>query len=154
MGNKEIKEMCSNVAILLVQILIGCCIIQSTQATTSTSFDIKFDHKVDLDENFRLLWKVQDPEIIFEVQVRTHGYIGFGFSRSDYIYGSDIAIGWVVDKHTFFQVSKQIRCFNSFSLFTRFLYIFLGMKILVFYILKMFLLVESIVCYKRRRKLL
>lgn len=108
MGNKEIKEMCSIFAIFFVvvqQILIGCCIIQPTQAT---SFDIKFDHIVDLDENFRLLWKVQDPEIIFEVQVKTHGYIGFGFSRSDYIYGSDIAIGWV-DKHTFFQVSKQIR---------------------------------------------
>lgn len=111
MGIKKTKEMYKT--ILLMQILIGGCIM----ATEATSFDIKFDHIVDLDENFRLLWKVRDPEIIFEVQVRTKGYIGFGFSRSDYIYGSDIAIGWVDDKHTFFQVSKQIRCFNGYKQF-------------------------------------
>lgn len=72
----------------------------------STSNEIRWDDSVDLDENFRLLWRVKDPDIIIELQVRTHGYIGFGFTRSEYIYGADMVIGWV-DKHTFFQVSLE-----------------------------------------------
>lgn len=90
--------------LMLIHILIGCSIIATT--SSSAVHDVKFDHIVELDENFRLLWLVQDPDIIFEVQARTLGYIGFGFSRSDFIYGSDIVVGWV-DKHTFFQVSSH-----------------------------------------------
>lgn len=72
-----------------------------------TSNEVRWDHSVDLDENFRLLWRVKMPDIIIELQVKTHGYIGFGFTRSEYIYGADMVIAWV-DKHTFFQVSFQI----------------------------------------------
>lgn len=75
-------------------------------ATHCLSSDIRWDHSVDLDENFRLLWKVKEPDITMEVQVRTHGYVGFGFARSEHIYGADMVIGWV-DKHTFFQVSFE-----------------------------------------------
>jgi hypothetical protein len=73
----------------------------------SLSDDMEWDHIVELDENFCLLWKVKDSDIIFEMQVKTHGYVGFGFARSEYIYGSDMVIGWVDNKHTFFQVSIQ-----------------------------------------------
>lgn len=73
-------------------------------AVKCLSGDIHWDHSVDLDENFRLLWKIKEPDIIIELQVKTHGYIGFGFARNDHIYGADVAVGWV-DKHTFFQVS-------------------------------------------------
>jgi hypothetical protein len=72
-----------------------------------TSNEIRWDHSVDLDENFRLLWRVKVPDIIIELQVKTLGYIGFGFTRSEYIYGADMVIAWV-DKHTFFQVSFKI----------------------------------------------
>jgi hypothetical protein len=70
------------------------------------SNEVRWDHSVDLDDNFRLLWRVKEPDIIMEVQVKTHGYIGIGFTRSEYIYGADMVIGWV-DKHTFFQVSCE-----------------------------------------------
>ena len=85
-------------------------LLLTLMAAHCTSNEIRWDHSVDLDENFRLLWRVKVPDIIFELQVRTHGYIGFGFTRSEYIYGADMVIGWV-DKHTFFQVSFQITFF-------------------------------------------
>lgn len=68
--------------------------------------EVRWDHSVDLDENFRLLWRVKQPDIIIEVQVKTLGYVGFGFARSEHIYGADMVVGWV-DKHTFFQVSSK-----------------------------------------------
>jgi hypothetical protein len=74
--------------------------------TTCMTSEIQWDHKVDLDDNFQLLWRVKRPDIIFEVQVRTHGYIGFGFARNEYIYGADMIVGWVDNEHIFFQVSK------------------------------------------------
>lgn len=92
--------------LMLIHILIGCSTIIATTSSMSVHDAMKFDHIVDLDENFRLLWTVREPDIVFEVQVRTLGYIGFGFSRSDFIYGSDIVVGWV-DKHTSFQVSSR-----------------------------------------------
>ena len=69
-----------------------------------------WDHVVDLDQNFQLLWTVREPDIIFEVQVKTHGYIGFGFSRDRTIYGADVFIGWIDNGHTFFHVSLQFEC--------------------------------------------
>lgn len=80
-------------------------LLSSLIATQCTSSEVRWDHSVDLDENFRLQWKVKEPDIIFEVQVKTHGYVGFGFTRSEYIYGADMVVGWVDNKHTFFQVS-------------------------------------------------
>lgn len=80
-------------------------------ATQCMSSEIRWDHSVDLDENFRFLWKVKMPDIIIEVQVKTHGYIGFGFARSEHIYGADMVVGWVDNKHTFFQVSFVIQNF-------------------------------------------
>ena len=72
--------------------------------TTCFSSEMRWDHSVDMDENFRMLWRIKEPDIIIEVQVRTLGYVGFGFARSEYIYGADMVIGWVDEKHTFFQV--------------------------------------------------
>lgn len=88
-------EMCKSILLLLTFLTSQCL-----------SNELRWDHIVDLDENFRLLWKVKEPDIIMEVQVRTHGYVGLGFARSDFIYGADMVIGWV-DKHTFFQVSLK-----------------------------------------------
>lgn len=81
--------------------------------TACMTSEIQWDHRVDLDDNFQLLWRVKRPDIIFEVRVRTLGYVGFGFSHNQYIYGADLIVGWVDNKHTFFQVSK----FNVSHLF-------------------------------------
>jgi DOMON domain len=75
----------------------------------SASAEQTWDHVVDLDPNYQLLWTVREPDIIFEVQVRTHGYIGFGFSRDGTIYGADVFIGWIDNGHTFFHVSCSDR---------------------------------------------
>jgi hypothetical protein len=65
-----------------------------------------WDHSVYLNENFLLQWTVKEPDILFEAQVRTHGYVGFGFSRDgSTIYGADLFIAWIDDGHPFFYVS-------------------------------------------------
>lgn len=81
-------------------------IFLSLMTARSLSDDLEWDQSVDLDENFRLLWKVKEPDIVFEMQVKTLGYIGFGFARNEYIYGADMVVGWIDNKHTFFQVSR------------------------------------------------
>lgn len=80
-------------------VFICACLIGGVCAEQS------WDHVVELDQNYQLLWTVREPDIIFEVRVRTHGYIGFGFSRDGTIYGADVFIGWIDNGHTFFHVS-------------------------------------------------
>lgn len=74
---------------------------------------VRWDNSVDLNNDFRMLWNIVDREVTFEVQVRTLGYIGLGFSRDGVLSGSDIAIGWVSQGQTYFQVSFF---FNSLPL--------------------------------------
>ncbi|XP_041782918.1 MOXD1 homolog 2-like [Anopheles merus] len=62
-----------------------------------------WDHAVDLDENYRLLWSLSQQDITFEVQARTSGYVGLGFSTDGTIYGADIIIGWVENGQVHFQ---------------------------------------------------
>lgn len=66
---------------------------------------INFDHSIDLNDDYRVLWNIVGQEITFEIQVRTLGYIGFGFSQDGRLPGSDIAIGWVSQGKVHFQVS-------------------------------------------------
>lgn len=77
--------------LLMTQISV---IVSSTQ----------WDHAVDLNEDYQLLWSIKDQDITFEVQARTLGYVGFGFSRDGTIYGADVAVGWVDQGHAYFQV--------------------------------------------------
>ena len=68
-----------------------------------------WDHSVYLNENYLLQWTVKEPDILFEVQVKSHGYIGFGFSRDGTtIYGADVFIGWIDEGHIFFYVSNEV----------------------------------------------
>lgn len=85
-----------------VMLLIATCLMVMTRVCSA---EMLWDHIVNLDENYQLLWKVREPDIVFEVQVRTRGYVGFGFSRDGTIYGADIFIGWIDNGHTFFHVS-------------------------------------------------
>jgi hypothetical protein len=67
-----------------------------------------YEHSVYLDENFLLQWTVKEPDIQLEVQVRAHGYVGFGFSRDgSTIYGADLVIGWLDQGFPFFYVSTR-----------------------------------------------
>ena len=83
-------------------------VLLATLMTAScSSSEMRWDHSVNLDEKYRLLWRIKEPDIIVEVQVRTLGYVGFGFARSEFIYGADMVVGWVDNQHTFFQVSAK-----------------------------------------------
>uniref|UniRef100_A0A182PWA6 DOMON domain-containing protein n=1 Tax=Anopheles epiroticus TaxID=199890 RepID=A0A182PWA6_9DIPT len=62
-----------------------------------------WDHAIFLDDDYRLLWSITGQDITFEVQARTHGYIGLGFSKDGTIYGADMVIGWVDQGQVHFQ---------------------------------------------------
>uniref|UniRef100_A0A182MXP0 DOMON domain-containing protein n=1 Tax=Anopheles dirus TaxID=7168 RepID=A0A182MXP0_9DIPT len=67
-----------------------------------------WDHAIFLDDDYRLLWSITGQDITFEVQARTHGYIGLGFSKDGTIYGADMVIGWVDQGQVHFQVGSHI----------------------------------------------
>lgn len=71
------------------------------------SDEVIWDHTVDLDENYRLQWQVIEPDIIFEIQAKTMGIVGFGFARNDYIYGADVVVGFVEAEKIVLQVSLR-----------------------------------------------
>lgn len=73
-----------------------------------------------LDANFRMLWTItgartgsstaaRPQEVTFEVQVRTHGYIGLGFSTNGELAGADVAIGWIHQGQPYFQVREMAK---------------------------------------------
>lgn len=61
-----------------------------------------------MNEDFRILWQIINQDITFEIQARTLGYVGFGFSPDGNVAGADMAIGWVDKGQTYFQVSDKI----------------------------------------------
>ncbi|XP_023703480.2 MOXD1 homolog 2 [Cryptotermes secundus] len=60
-------------------------------------------HSTDLDPNYSVFWTPGEEDITFEVQVRTLGYVGFGFSADGQMAGADMVTGWVRDNQVFFQ---------------------------------------------------
>jgi hypothetical protein len=61
-------------------------------------------HSTDLDPNYSVFWTPGEEDITFEVQVRTLGYVGFGFSADGQMSEADMVTGWVRDNQVFFQV--------------------------------------------------
>lgn len=92
-------------------------ITSAAKASTlpSADEDLNWDHSVDLNEDFRILWKIINQDITFEIQARTMGYVGFGFSPDGNIAGSDMAIGWVNRGHTYFQVRFHLHFSHLFD---------------------------------------
>lgn len=70
-----------------------------------TFANTQFDHSAVLDNNFKLLWNVEDDSITFEMQVRTHGYVALGFALDGSLANADIVIGWINQGQAQFQVS-------------------------------------------------
>lgn len=62
---------------------------------TQCSWAIEWKHSAVLDNNFLVLWTPGENDVTFEVQVKTPGYVGFGFTREDGSEGVDMVIGWV-----------------------------------------------------------
>lgn len=72
------------------------------------SGDLAYENRVQMDENYLLQWSVKVPDIVVEMQVKSHGYMGFGLSRDGTVYGADIFISWMDDGHIFFYVSSSL----------------------------------------------
>lgn len=81
---------------------------QATAAGAQQQATPVWDHAIDLNEDFRILWQIINQDITFEIQARTLGYVGFGFSPDGNVAGADMAIGWVDKGQTYFQVSDKI----------------------------------------------
>ncbi|XP_015603394.1 MOXD1 homolog 2 [Cephus cinctus] len=56
---------------------------------------VEWKHSAVLDNNFLVLWTPGDRDVTFEVQVKTLGYVGLGFTKDDNRVGADMVIGWV-----------------------------------------------------------
>ncbi|XP_037957031.1 MOXD1 homolog 2-like [Teleopsis dalmanni] len=106
----EMKHSSSSMLSLITYFI--CCLVVSSllkgvcpTSVSSPAFsnDFSWDHAVDLNEDFRILWTIINQDITFEIQARTLGYVGFGFSLDGKIAGSDMAIGWVDKGQTYFQ---------------------------------------------------
>lgn len=71
----------------------------------------EFAHHAVLDpeEKMKLYWTVDwDAEAVsFAVEAGTTGWVGFGFSDSGQMTGSDIVIGWVKDNKGYLKVRKS-----------------------------------------------
>lgn len=64
-------------------------------ALVACSQSIEWKHSAVLDNNFLVLWTPGENDVTFELQVKTPGYVGFGFTRDDGREGVDMVIGWV-----------------------------------------------------------
>ncbi|XP_044751599.1 MOXD1 homolog 2 [Coccinella septempunctata] len=65
----------------------------------------RWSHSAMLNPDYKLLWSLGPgpQDITFELQVRTLGYVGFGFSKDGRMAGSDLIIGWVDQGQVHFQ---------------------------------------------------
>lgn len=69
---------------------------------------VRWDNDVYLNDDYRMLWTIDGRDMTIEVQVRTLGYVGLGFSNDGELAGADVAIGWVFNGSPYFQVSSSI----------------------------------------------
>ena len=80
---------------------------------------VEWKHSAVLDNNFLVLWTPGERDVMFEIQVKTLGYVGLGFSRDDGTVGADMVIGWVDNNgqlHLQVSVLKSVTLFPSRSL--------------------------------------
>ncbi|CAH3176907.1 unnamed protein product [Porites lobata] len=66
---------------------------------TSADLRSEYAHHAVLAEKMRLFWTVdwENETVSFAVEADTTGWVGFGFSTSGHMPGSDVVIGWVKD---------------------------------------------------------
>lgn len=89
---------------------VGYRLILAVLALVSVVTCFEWTNSAVLDNNFLVLWTPGDRDIIFEVQVKTKGYVGLGFTRDDRHVGADMVIGWVDNNG---QVHLQVSaCFS------------------------------------------
>lgn len=82
--------------------LVVVCVMCSWEVVSAA----RWSHSAMLSPDYRLLWSLGPgpQDITFELQVRTLGYVGFGFSKDGRMAGADIVIGWVDHGQVYFHV--------------------------------------------------
>lgn len=85
---------------MLVSVLSVLCLVNYSECA-------RWAHSAYLSPDYRLLWSLGPgpQDITFELQVRTLGYVGFGFSKDGRMAGSDMVVGWVDHGQVYFQVN-------------------------------------------------
>ncbi|XP_011297575.1 MOXD1 homolog 2 [Fopius arisanus] len=74
---------------------VGYRLILALLPLVNVVTSLEWKNSAVLDNNFLVLWTPGDRDIVFEVQVKTQGYVGLGFTRDDRHVGADMVIGWV-----------------------------------------------------------
>lgn len=90
-------------ALRLIIVFSVLCLVQLSTCA-------RWAHSAYLSPDYRLLWSLGPgpQDITFELQVRTLGYVGFGFSKDGRMAGADMVVGWVDHGQVYFQVSLYI----------------------------------------------
>ena len=86
-------------------ILVIACLVGITALPLSITTTLGPPLQLDNDGNYTMAWVHNDTHIVFEVKVKTTGYVGFGISHNGKMFPSDVVIGWIKDGNTFFTVS-------------------------------------------------
>lgn len=95
--------------------VIATCLLLFVNGVLS----VEWKHSAVLDNNFLVLWTPGERDVMFEIQVKTLGYVGLGFTRDDGSVGADMVIGWVDNNgqlHLQVSVLKSVTLFPSRSL--------------------------------------
>ncbi|XP_015115533.1 MOXD1 homolog 2 [Diachasma alloeum] len=74
---------------------VGYRLILALLPLVNVVTSLEWKNSAVLDNNFLVLWTPGEKDIVFEVQVKTQGYVGLGFTRDDRYVGADMVIGWV-----------------------------------------------------------
>lgn len=90
--------------------VIATCLLLSVTGVLS----VEWKHSAVLDNNFLVLWTPGERDVMFEIQVKTLGYVGLGFTRDDGTVGADMVIGWVDNNG---QLHLQVSVLKSVTLF-------------------------------------
>ncbi|XP_076278554.1 DBH like monooxygenase olf413 [Lasioglossum baleicum] len=76
-------------------VIASCFLLVFVLANGGVLSAVDWKHSAALDDKFLVLWSPNENDITFEIQVKTLGYVGFGFSKDDDKVRADMVIGWV-----------------------------------------------------------
>ncbi|XP_059175984.1 DBH-like monooxygenase protein 1 homolog [Physella acuta] len=90
--------------LLIITVMASCdgLYVPPAPATDGPLATDTYNYHEVLDDNYNLYWNFNSTHILFKVQVRTNGYIGFGISPNGAMTHSDVVIGWVKDGQSHF----------------------------------------------------
>lgn len=87
-------------------LLLLCALLPGAAAAGSGR---TFPHRtlLDAEGQYWLSWGPRDGRLAFRLEVRTAGYVGFGFSPTGAMAGADIVVGGVAQGRPYLQVSAS-----------------------------------------------